>query len=231
MYSAVQPAHISDQIVEQLQTIILNGELRPGDKLPGERELAARMNVSRTAVREAVKTLRERGMVKILSGRGTFVADYQENSVESLHNTLAILTRDPSGSSDLVEIRAILEPAITAIACENLSDDDLIQLEAIVAEMDAAISDPERFVSADLEFHNFLAQATRNELIPTLLNPIIILLRDQRKEIFKTNKGPQNGQYHHKKILAALKRRDAQAAREAMAAHIEQVKKDNKRRQ
>ena len=229
MYSSVQPAHISDQIAEQLQTIILNGELQPGDKLPGERELATRMNVSRTAVREAVKTLRERGLVEILSGRGTFVADYQENSAENLHNTLALLTRDASDSSDLVQIRAILEPAITAIACENLSADDLIRLEEIVAEMDAALDDPEQFVAADLEFHNFLARATRNELIPTLLNPIIILLRDQRKEIFKTNKGPQNGQYHHKKILAALKKRDAEAARAAMAAHIEQVKKDSKK--
>lgn len=227
MYSSVQPSHLSDQIVKQIQSLILEGELSPGDKLPSERELANRMNVSRSAVREAVKTLRERGLVEILSGRGTFVANYHKSSAESLHTTLALLTNDQNSSEDLIQIRAILEPAITAIACKNLTEDELAQLEAIVAEMDDSMDDPSRFVTADLEFHNLLANGTRNELISILLKPILTLLRDQRERIFKVSDGPSRGQFHHKKILAALKNRDAEAAANAMAAHIQQVKEDS----
>lgn len=205
----------------------MSGELSAGDQLPGERELAAQMRVSRAAVREAVKTLRERGLVEIKVGRGTFVADIEESSVESLHNTLSLLTHDSDSQDDLLQIRAIFEPAIAALAAPHLSDADIAELEIVVHEMDLAMDDPERFVSADLEFHNIIARATGNRLIPILLSSFMTLLRDQRKRTFNTSNGPQNGQIHHKKILAALRGRDSAAARDAMAAHIQQVRRDS----
>ncbi|MFN8447846.1 MAG: FadR/GntR family transcriptional regulator [Anaerolineae bacterium] len=226
MYSRVQSPRLYEQIVEQIERLIMDGKLRPGDQLPAERELAEQFNVSRTAVREAVKALREKGLVEIETGRGTFIT--QEVS-KALRRSLdwIIHTGDGNQLADLVQVRSILEPEIAALAAEMATDEDIQRLEAAVAAMDAAMDDADVFVEADLDFHRALATATQNRLIPTLIDPIVDLLREQRIKIFYVEGGTRRGQYHHKCILDAVKNRDSAAASRAMQAHLGQVREDS----
>jgi GntR family transcriptional repressor for pyruvate dehydrogenase complex len=93
--------------------------------------------------------------------------------------------------------------------------------------MDGSLKDPDAYVEADLDFHLALAEAVGNPLILSLLDSIVGLLREQRTRIFDMRGGPERGQYHHKRILAAIEQRDSEAAREAMRAHLQQVLNDS----
>jgi GntR family transcriptional repressor for pyruvate dehydrogenase complex len=96
-----------------------------------------------------------------------------------------------------------------------------------VAVMERNLHDPDAYVEADLDFHLALAEAADNPLILSLLDSIVGLLREQRSRIFNVDGGPERGQFHHKQILAAIENRDAEAARESMRAHLNQVLVDS----
>ena len=96
-----------------------------------------------------------------------------------------------------------------------------------VAIMERSQEDPQTYIEADLDFHLALAEAAANPLILSLIDSIVGLLREQRIKIFNVKGGPQRGQYHHKRILAAMERRDPETANEAMRAHLEQVREDS----
>jgi GntR family transcriptional repressor for pyruvate dehydrogenase complex len=215
-----------EQIVQQIEESILQGALKPGDQLPAERELAQRFGVSRTAVREAVKTLREKGLVEAYSGRGTFITD---GTSQAMRESLDLMVRigQTEGLPHLVEVRVIVEPEIAAMAAIRAQEPDLAGLREAVALMDRAQKDPEAYIEADLDFHLSLAEAAANPLILALLDSIVGLLREQRMRIFDVEGGPQRGQYHHKRILEAVERRDPEMARLAMRAHLEQVRRDS----
>jgi GntR family transcriptional repressor for pyruvate dehydrogenase complex len=130
------------------------------------------------------------------------------------------------GALNLAEARELLEPEIAALAATRATTEQVEAIRQTVALMERALDDADAFVEADLQFHRALAQATQNPLIPTLIDPIVDLLREQRKNTFRRG-GAARGQYHHKKILAAVARRDPNAARAAMRAHLQQVRKDS----
>ncbi len=223
-YTQIQSARLYEKIVEQIEAQVLKGELHYGDRLPTERELADKFGVSRTAVREAVKALVEKGLVQSYPGRGTFITNGASRAVrDSLGFMMKIGATE--GSDNLVETREILEPEIAALAAERASDEDLATLRQCLATMDAALNDADAFIEADLNFHLALARATQNALIPTLIDPIVGLLREHRKQIFLANGAPR-GQQHHKRILEAVARHDPEAARQAMRAHLHQVRAD-----
>jgi GntR family transcriptional regulator, transcriptional repressor for pyruvate dehydrogenase complex len=226
IYKTVKTSRLYEQIVQQVEGSILKGQLKPGDQLPAERDLAQRFGVSRTAVREAVKTLREKGLVEAYSGRGTFVTNGTSQAIrQSLDLMIRINQQD--GSANLVELRLVLEPEIAGLAASKIDDQLLATMREAVAIMDRSLRDPDAFVEADLDFHLALAEAVGNPLILSLLDSIVGLLREQRSRIFNVDGGPERGQFHHKRILAAIERRDPEAAREAMRAHLHQVLTDS----
>src|ERR1700687_1693288 len=226
MYRTVKTSRLFEQIVQQVEDSILKGQLKPGDQLPAERDLAQRFGVSRTAVREAVKTLREKGLVEAYSGRGTFVTNGTSQTIRQSLD-LMIRVNQQEGSSHLAELRMVLEPEIAALAAPRIEVQLLSTMREAVAVMDRNLRDPDAYVEADLDFHLALAEAAGNPLILSLLDSIVGLLREQRSRIFNVNGGPERGQYHHKRILAAIEQRDAEAAREAMRAHLQQVLADS----
>jgi DNA-binding FadR family transcriptional regulator len=133
----------------------------------------------------------------------------------------------PEGSSHLAEVRAILEPEIAALAAARIQESELSTMREAVAIMDRSGQDPDSYIEADLDFHLALAEGAANPLILSLLDSIVGLLREQRLRIFRVPGGPDRGQFHHKRILEAVERRDADKAREAMRAHLSQVKDDS----
>jgi GntR family transcriptional repressor for pyruvate dehydrogenase complex len=227
MYKAVQTSRLYEQIVEQIEGSILKGALKPGNQLPAERELAQQFGVSRTAVREAVKALREKGLVEAYPGRGTFITS---GTPTSIRQTLDRMVRvdQQEGTAHLVEVREILEPEIAALAASRADEEAIAEMRDAIAVMDAAKRDPEAFIEADLDFHLALAEAAANPLILSLIDSIVAILRDQRMLIFKVEGGPERGQYHHKRILEAIEHRDPQGARDAMRAHLRQVRQDSR---
>ena len=195
--------------------------------MPAERELAEQFGVSRTAVREAVKALREKGLVEAYPGKGTFITSGSSNPMrQSLDRMMRSAQVD--ATSSLVEVREILEPEIAALAAVRATEENLNSLREAVAVMDAAKRDPDAYIEADLDFHLELAEAAANPLILSLIDSIIGVLREQRMRIFEVDGGPDRGQYHHKKILEAVEHQDAPGAREAMRAHLRQVREDSR---
>jgi GntR family transcriptional repressor for pyruvate dehydrogenase complex len=226
VYKVVQTARLYEQIVLQIEESIQKGALKAGDQLPAERELAQQFGVSRTAVREAVKALREKGLVEAYAGRGTFVTDGTSHAMKlSLDRMLRL--GQSEDSSFLVEVREILEPEIAALAAERSEAQHLTAMREALAVMDSARSDPDAFIEGDLDFHLALAEAAGNPLILSLIDSIVGLLREQRTKIFSVDGGPERGQYHHKRILDAMEHRDSQGARAAMHAHLRQVREDS----
>jgi GntR family transcriptional regulator, transcriptional repressor for pyruvate dehydrogenase complex len=227
MYKAVRTSRLYEQIVQQIEDSILKGTLKAGDQLPSERELAQRFGVSRTAVREAVKALREKGLVEAYSGRGTFITN---GTSQAMRQSLDWMMRigQAEGSSHLAEMRAILEPEIAALAAIRREEQHLAAMRDAFEVMDGARQDPVAFIEADLDFHLALAEAAANPLILSLIDSIVGLLREQRMRIFYVEGGPERGQYHHKRILDAVELRDAEKARTAMRAHLQQVREDSK---
>jgi GntR family transcriptional repressor for pyruvate dehydrogenase complex len=228
MYLPIQSERLYEQIVSQIEQRIEKGELKVGDQLPSERELAEQFAVSRTAVREAVKALREKGLVEILAGRGTFITDGRSDKIR---NSLGLLMKigTTNGAANLVEVRGILEPEIAAIAATRITDEYIAAMQDAVNIMEVATAsnNSEAFVEADLDFHLALAEATQNPIIPALMDSVIDLLREQRKRTGNVSGGLARGQYHHKIILDAVIKRDPEAARQAMQNHLQQVREDS----
>jgi GntR family transcriptional repressor for pyruvate dehydrogenase complex len=228
MYIPIQSERLYEQIVSQIEQRIEKGELKVGDQLPSERELAEQFAVSRTSVREAVKALREKGLVEILAGRGTFITN---GTTDKIRNSLDLLMKfgATNGAANLVEVRGILEPEIAAIAAMRITDEYIAAMQDAVNIMEVATAsnNSDAFVEADLDFHLALAEATQNPIIPALIDSVIDMLREQRKRTGNVSGGLARGQYHHKIILDAVIKRDPDAARRAMQNHLQQVREDS----
>jgi len=227
VHKTIRTSRLYEQIVQQIEESVLKGVLKAGDQLPAERDLALRFGVSRTAVREAVKALHEKGLVEAYSGRGTFITD---GTSQAIRQSLGLMVKigQPSGSNHLAEMRGILEPEIAALAAVRVQEPHLILMREAVALMDRAQEDPEAYIEADLDFHLGLAEAADNPLILSLLDSIVVLQREQRIRIFQVEGGPSRGQYHHKRILQSVEQHNPEKARAAMRAHLQQVREDSR---
>jgi GntR family transcriptional regulator, transcriptional repressor for pyruvate dehydrogenase complex len=225
MYTPIRSSKVYEQITEQIEQLILSGKLRSGDRLPTERELAEQFQASRTAVREAMKTLAQKGLVDMRPGRGTIVID---GTSQAMRHSLGLMMRvgQADGPENLVEVREILEPEIAALAAARATEEHIAALQEAVEIMDASLDDADTFIDADNDFHRALAKATQNALILSFLDSIVDLLSEQRKNIFSVTGGSSRGQMHHKLLLAAIQRHDPEAARVAMRAHLQQVRAD-----
>ncbi len=226
MYLPIQTERLYQQIVDQIEGRIVAGDLKVGDQLPSERELAEQFTVSRIAVREAVKALQEKGLVEIRPGIGTFIINGMPGKVRASLGLL-MMFGSAQGSANLVEVREILEPEIAALAATRITPEQINAMSDAVDTMEKALNDVDTFVEADLDFHLALAQATQNPLIPILMDSIIVLLREQRKRIALVDGGLERGQSHHKRILESVTKHDPKAARQAMQLHLQQVRKDS----
>src|SRR5215467_10712201 len=135
MYKAVRSSRLYEQIVQQVEESIQKGALKTGDKLPPERELAEQFGVSRTAVREAVKALREKGLVEAYPGRGTFITSETSNTIR---RTLDRMVRAGKleGTLQVVEVREILEPEIAALAATRANEEVVNEMREAVRIMD-----------------------------------------------------------------------------------------------
>src|SRR6266566_7213011 len=225
MYTPIRASKLYEQIAEQIKQRSLRCELRTGDRLPTENKLAEQFGASRTAIREAMKTLAQQGLLDTRPGRGAMVIN---DTAQAMRHSLELLMRveHAGGSADLMEVREMLEPEIAALAARRATQDHVTVMEEAVQAMDASLQDVDAYIAADDQFHRALAQGTQNVLVLALVDSIVDLLSEQRKQIFTVEGGPVRGQLSHKRLLDAIRHRDPEAARQAMCAHLEQVRQD-----
>jgi DNA-binding FadR family transcriptional regulator len=229
MYTPVERgSRVFELVVAQIEARILDGALRDGDYLGSERQLAEEFGVSRTAVREALKTLAQKGLVDMQHGRGTRVVDGTSRAIRhSLDLMLRVRQGRQAGSPvHLVEVREMLEPEIAALAAARVGPDELADLRAAVTEMDHALRDAAAYIAADTRFHRTLARGTGNPLVLSLVDSIVDLLSEQRMRIFRVAGGPERGQTYHRRLLDLVAAHDEDGARDCMRAHMRQVRDD-----
>ena len=135
MYKTVQTSRLYEQIVQQIEDSIFKGALNAGDQLPAERELAHQFGVSRTAIREAVKTLREKGLVEAYPGRGTFITNGTSHSIRQTLEWI-LRTGPEAGTVHVTEVREILEPEIAAMAAARADGEAIASMREAVTVMD-----------------------------------------------------------------------------------------------
>ncbi len=212
------------EIAEVLSERIISGEYPTKSLLPTERELCESMGVSRTVIREAVKSLESRGLVRIDHGRGTMV---QEPQTSHLGESLKLLLRRRADvMQDLLEIRQVLEVGIAALAAERRTEANLEAMRRWLDVMRQKPDAPEGYVDADVEFHAEIARATQNPVVLVLLEPLAELLRESRKKSFSGPEVVKLRTRQHEEIFEHILAREADAAREAMRLHLAEVKED-----
>lgn len=225
MYEEIHLSRLYEKIVEQIETRIVDGELNAGDKLSSERELAKQFGVSRTSVREAMKALTLKGLIEVMPGRGTFITDQTSRTLRHSLN-LMVQVGKREANKYLIELREILEPEIAAISASRANKGDVAAMREAVEIMDRSMDNISAYIEADLDFHLALAESIQNPLILVLLDLLIVELREQRFRSANVEGSLHRGQPHHKAILAAVEKGNAENARRIMIAHMVQVRND-----
>jgi len=194
--------------------------LRAGDQLPPERQLAEQFQVSRASVREALRTLELLGIVETRPGGGTFV---RQTSPDDLARPLTSLMARGHSLADIIEFRGLIEPAIAALAAERITQSQLTALSEIYREQEQKVEAGEPYAEEDTRFHDLIGEASRNELLTTMLGVVWDVLRESREQWLQTNQRAHSSLDAHRRIIAALTAHEPEAARRAAADHIKAV--------
>jgi len=219
-FAVVRRNKVYEDVAKQIERQILK-KLKPGDKLPSERELAEMLQVSRSSIRDAIRGLELMGLVEPRKGAGTIVRGL---SAESLLNPFAnALKHRQELVSELLDFRKMLEPPLAARAATHASPDEISEMEEILQRQEERLSDGEAAIAEDAEFHYNIALASGNSVVLKLIDMVMDLLRDTRERSLQLEGRPQKSLAGHRRILAAIKRHDAEAAKAAMRRHIEDI--------
>jgi GntR family transcriptional repressor for pyruvate dehydrogenase complex len=219
-FDVIRRNKVYEEVAQQIERLILK-KLRPGDKLPSERELADMLRVSRSSIRDAIRGLELKGLVEPRQGAGTIV---REISVEALANPFAnALKRRRELVSELLDFRKMLEPPLAARAATHASSDEILEMEEILRRQEQKQIQGDAAVAEDAEFHYSIALAADNSVVLKVIDIIMDLLRDTRERSLQVQGRPQKSFAGHRRILAAIKRHDAESAMAAMRRHIEDV--------
>ena len=227
-YRQINRATVSDAIVDQLRGLVAQGVLKPGDRLPSERELCKRFGVGRTSVREALKPLITMGLLEGRMGSGTFVAAETGQFQKSLQWGLL---SDLQSRDDLVETRHMLETNAAYWAAERAGEENLAVIGVMLNGMEENLGHPTIFQKFDADFHFEIARAAQNRMLYRLINVIRgqiqtwigerLALTPDRSEILARTSLAQ-----HRDIFAAIEAKDGPAARAAMDRHIQTATQD-----
>lgn len=215
----------TQNVVEQLTHSIISGEVARDSLLPPEREMAERLGVSRSVVREATKILQSRGLLTIRQGIGTVINGVTSEPVRQVFSDT--LRGQDDALLKLTEVRLVLEVEIAALAAQRATADDLRKLHSLVQQMDESCDDHTRYARLDVEFHQALAAATQNDLFAVMLESLSSLLHESRQRSLSNAEGvPQQAQVLHRTILEAVAAGDATRAAKWMREHLRSMQQE-----
>ncbi|MGH2362724.1 MAG: FadR/GntR family transcriptional regulator [bacterium] len=217
----VRKTKVYEGVAGQIQRLIRDGRLNPGDKLPPERELAEAFGVSRTSVRDAIRVLEMQGMVEPRQGDGTVVRDL---SPDSLVNPLAsVLARNSRLLTELWDVRKMLEPPLAARAAARAADEDVDKLRVILDRQAEKVRQGELAIDEDTQFHYTIATAATNSVVMRVIDVLMDLLRESRERSLQVKGRLQKSLVGHRQIFAAIESRDQAAAEAAMRQHLQEI--------
>jgi len=219
---AVSKTKFHEQIVDQVQALIEKGRLKHGDQLPPERELASIFKVSRHSVREAIRVLEQKKVLKSRPGSGTFIILENESSV--VESLASAILREKNTLAEIFQFRELLEPQIAGLAARNASKKDIMVLEDLLEQQQKELGNTLVSKKLDEKFHLALAQATGNSVlmqVEALWGHILLKSRHENFQSPHRNKLSVKG---HKKILKAIKEGDSKAANQLMAGHLQAIR-------
>lgn len=220
--SDVRRGTLSEEIAHQLIQSILDGKFRFGERLPPERDLARYLNVGRPTLREAIRVLSMLGLVDVRHGEGCFVVDRHADFIGRAFSWALLL--DSQSVEELIEARVAIESALAALAALRADATQVARLREFVDAMELAGTEYKLFVPPDLGFHLTIAEAARNVTLSRLLFAIQSLLKEWIERALRESQSTfEQAVVQHKAILSAIERRDAEAARLAMALHVQHV--------
>jgi GntR family transcriptional repressor for pyruvate dehydrogenase complex len=213
-----------EQVAAHLESWILSGTLKPGDRLPTERELQAQFGVGRPAVREALITLQRSGLIEIANGAPARVATPTASAIlgNAVPAVLQMLSTS-GGQKHFQEVRRLFEMGLARQATQSASDAQIADLKGALEANRLALGDRARFISTDVEFHLGIAKMLHNPIVIALHDALSAWLEQQRA-VSLTSDGQEETAYRaHVRIYDAIAARDADAAETAMREHLEQL--------
>ncbi len=214
----VAKTSISDDIVDQIMSLIASGDLKPGQQLPSERVLCENFGASRSSLREALRCLCIVGVLRARVGEGTSVALDGEKFLGKIIEWRIITEKHDI--ENLMEVRIALESVTAADVARLGNEEHLVRLDKLLGKMEAAIDDQKRFMALDLEFHVSLAAASENFLIYDLVSMIRGQLERALMPMLSASHGRSDTLKEHVEIVNAIRRHDPVAASETMQAHL-----------
>jgi GntR family transcriptional repressor for pyruvate dehydrogenase complex len=220
-FRAVRKRRASQDVVAQIQDLLISGRIRPGDRLPAERQLAETFNVARSTVREAYRALEALGLIRVHPGTATRVIE-----PSNMPNPIPVNGTFSYGAWDqqrqLFEVRLVLDPPIAGLAARRATTGHLAKLRATLHEQERAGNGDGRAVEADIQFHTLLFEASGNPILCEFVSQVTAMLRVSWNRVA----GPDReitSVTQHRLILQAVETRDAEAAERHMRTHLQSI--------
>jgi len=220
----VLDAQLTTQVVNYIRAKIEDGSLKPGDRIPPERELAKELKISRASLRMGIGYLAAMGVMKVRHGVGTFVADGPAEFGKSSLGLLGALHGFKSWQ--MFEVRNLLETTLAALAAERGSEEHFTLLAEEVAEMYATIDDPAEYLIHDVRFHRTIAQASGNPILAALMETVSTALYEDRRKTAERAKDRKSSLDAHREIYRAIRTANPVEARKAMERHLQSAENE-----
>lgn len=217
-----KPELLSQTVETAIEGAIRSGNYETGEKLPSEMELCRQFGVSRTVMREALRMLSARGMLRIEKGKGIFVSRVSADSVATPMELYLHMHSGPDHAVHVVGARQLIEPAIAAEAARLHTESDAVKLRANIAQLATAKHDRDQMSKLDMSFHLLIAEAAHNPVLPLFIRPIQMLMPAIKADVYKVVGDAHDAAvYWHTRIMEAILDRDAERAEAEMHGHLE----------
>lgn len=221
IYSAIPRSTLPEGVAQQILTLIREEELRPGDQLPPERDLAKLLGVSRPVVREALRALSIMRVVEIRQGAGTFVTSLEPQQLIS--HLEFVFPRDKVALLKLLEARRIVEVGNVRLAASRVTDEQLSGLEKLVGRLEQSLEDETGFRHLDIDFHRAVCEAADNFLMLQFMKIADTLGEVSREESGASAEVRKTLLRSHRAVVDALRSHDPERAASAMTEHLDRV--------
>lgn len=221
LFKPVKKTRVYEEIVSKIKDMLENGRLKSGDQLPGERELSEVFQVSRSSVREALRTLETQGYLESRQGEGTYIAS---KPVESLVSPLAsVIFTEKDSQMELFEMRRLIEPQIAFLAAERATPEEIAMMEQALIQQEEAVARGETGTDVDKSFHYLMAKATKNKVLLRLTDSMRDLFARSRDKYLQVEGRPGKSISRHRQVLDAIKAKDGELAAQVMLEHVQDI--------
>ena len=222
-FKEITPVRLYESVIEQIMDLIKNNELKPGDKLPPEREFAEKFSISRGSLREAFRVLESRGLIKSKPGGGRYIREIRNNGYNNTENI--ILSLEKSSILELLEAREIFEVKIVKLAAQRATPEDIKSIERALNKMNEEEElEVDRKTESDTEFHLAIARASHNFVFVNIIKLHLDLLKETREKTQQIPGRREERWHEHQAIFQAIKKHNCKKAGEVMLKHLRNIR-------